>query len=100
MKIGLALFMLVLLAGIALGLGRDLYSSERGVVKGVVVDADPGGTGFKSQSAKPSRFKVRLPGGAIVDVATTNAHSVPNGGDIEVTELVTPWGQVWYKQRN
>jgi hypothetical protein len=100
MKIGLALFMLVLLAGIAFGLGRDFYSTERGVVKGVVVSADAGGTEFKSQSARPPRFKVRLADGAVVDVATTNAKSVPNGGEIDVTELVTPWGQVWYKQHN
>ena len=48
----------------------------------------------------PPRYTVRLPDGRMIDAATKTPRSVPVGGDITITEWVTPWGQVWYTQRD
>ena len=72
---------------------------EQGTLNGVVIDAYTGQSLPKWLPVTPPRYKVRLAGGRLVDVATTNAQSVAVGGEIAVTEWVTPWGQVWYTQR-
>ncbi len=99
MKTWVVLFLLVLALGVAWGLARDLFSRERGSLTGVVTDADLGRASPKWLPATPPRYKVRLADGRLVDVATTNAQSIAVGGEIAVTEWVTPWGQVWYTQR-
>lgn len=99
MKNWVILFLLLLAAGVALGLARDLFSREIAVHKGIVVAADPGGQDFKWPGQRAPRYKVRLASGEIVDVATTDAQRVPAGGDIDVVELAMPWGQIWYKDR-
>lgn len=100
MRMAIALFLLVLIVGIAFGISRDLFSRERGVLKGVVTDADTGKAIPKWLPATPPRYKVRLADGRVVDVAMTSAQSVAIGGAITITEWVTPWGQVWYTQRD
>jgi hypothetical protein len=97
--IKLVLFFAVLAIGIAFGVARDLYSFERSVVKGVVVDYNPGGTSPKSPGLTPASIKARLADGAIVTVATKEVTGPAAGSEIDITELVTPWGQIWYKQR-
>lgn len=99
MKAGVSLFLVLLLAGVAIGLARDLYSRERGTLQGVVVGADPGGTEYKSAITRTPRYKVRLADDRVVDVATRDARKFPVGSAIVICELVTPWGQVWYKTR-
>jgi hypothetical protein len=100
MKHWVALFLLLLIALTAWGLGRDLFSRQRSTLKGVVTSVDPGYALPKWFPATPPRYKVLLLDGQNVEVATTNASSVPIGGEIEITEWVTPWGQVWYTQRD
>jgi hypothetical protein len=100
MKPGVTPFLLLLAAGVAWGLGRDLFSRQRDTLKGIVTSVDPGYARPKWFPATPPRYKARLPDGRSIDVATTNASSVPIGGEIEITEWVTPWGQVWYTQRD
>jgi hypothetical protein len=102
MKTWIVLFLLVLALGVAWGLARDLLSRERGTLIGigVVTSAETGMTSPKWLPMTPPRYKVRLADGRLVDVATTNVQSVPAGGQITITEWVTPWGQVWYTQRD
>jgi len=100
MKTWVVLFLGLLAAGIAWGLARDLFSRERGVLSGTVVSVDLGSPIPKSFPASPPRFRVRLSDGQLVDVATDNPQSVPVGAAISITEWVTPWGQVWYTQRD
>lgn len=99
MKPWLIPFVLLLACGLVWGLARDLLSKERGRLDGVVTAVDPGNPLPKWLPATPPRFKVRLADGQIVDVATKDPASVAVGGKIAVTEWVTPWGQVWYTQR-
>ncbi len=100
MKTWVALFLILLAAGVAWGLARDILSRQRGSLSGTVVGVDPGNPAPKWFPPTPPRYKVRLPGGALIDVATKNPRSVPIGGGIFITEWVTPWGQVWYTQRD
>lgn len=82
------------------GLARDLYSTERGVVKGKVVEVVATSATVKSPPASPPHLKVQIAGGATVNVATTDTSGLAAGAEIDVTEMVMPWGQVWYKRRN
>jgi hypothetical protein len=100
MKPWIVLFLFVLAAGVAWGLARDLFSRENGVLSGTVVGVDLGNSFPKSLPPTPPRFKVRLTDGRIVDVATANPHSLSVGAAIAVTEWMTPWGEVWYTQRD
>ncbi len=100
MKLWIVLFLALLAAGIAWGLARDLFSRERGTLAGTVVSVDLGNATPKWFPATPPRFKVRLSDGRLVDVATRNPASISVGGEISITEWVTPWGQVWYTQRD
>ncbi len=100
MKTWIVLFFALLVAGIAWGIARDLFSRERATLSGTVVSVDFGNALPKWFPATPPRFKVRLADGRLVDVATRNPSSVAGGGEISITEWVTPWGQVWYTQRD
>jgi hypothetical protein len=100
MKTWVALFLILLAAGICWGLARDLLSRQRATLSGTVVSFAPGNAIPKWLSATPPRYKVRLPDGRLVDVATQDRRGLPVGGRISVTEWVTPWGQVWYTQPN
>jgi hypothetical protein len=100
MKTWIVLFLVLLAAGVAWGLGRDLFSRQRGMLVGVVTAVDPGNAIPKWFPSTPPRYTVRLPDGRIVDVAAKIPFSTPIGGDIAITEWVTPWGQVWYTQRD
>jgi hypothetical protein len=100
MKPWLLLFVLLLAAGLASGLGRDLFSTERSTLKGVVQSFEAGTALPKWLPATPPRYKVLLLDGQIVNVATTSGAPVPIGSEIDITEWVTPWGQVWYTQRH
>lgn len=100
MKTWIILFLVLLAAGVALGLARDLFSQQKRVLTGTVIGVDLGNSQPKWFPATPPRYTVRLSDGAIVDVATRNPHSVPVGGHIPITEWMTPWGQVWYTQRD
>ena len=81
----------------AFGIARDLYSSERTVLKGAVVSADAGGQAHKSSLIRAPNLKVRLEDGQTVDVSVTHTTGFAAGTAINVTEMVMPWGQVWYR---
>ncbi len=100
MKPWLVFFLTLLVAGIALGLARDLFSRQRGALSGTVIGVDLGNPLPKWFPATPPSYKVRLADDRLIDVATKTPHAVPLGGAISVTEWVTPWGQVWYTQRD
>ncbi len=100
MKIWLGLFLGLLIVGIAFGLARDLLSRERGVLSGVVIGVDLGNPTPKWLPATPPRFKVQLADGRVIEAATRTPHSIQIGSAISLTEWVTPWGQVWYTQRD
>ena len=93
----LAFFITALAIGVAFGVARDLYSRERGVIKGIVVGTETGSTSPKSPGLTPTQIKAKLANGSIVDVATKETRTIANGAEIEIRELVTPWGLVWYK---
>ncbi len=99
-KLKLTLFFALLAAAVALGIWRDLGSRERSVVRGIVIDSEPGGSSPKSPGITPAKIKARLPDGRTVDVATTSARSVTTGSEIEISERVTPWGVVWFKYKD
>jgi hypothetical protein len=100
MKTWVVIFLSLLAAGVAWGIARDLFSRQRGTMVGVVTAVDLGNAIPKWVPAAPPRYTVRLPDGRMIDAATKTPRSVPVGGDITITEWVTPWGQVWYTQRD
>jgi hypothetical protein len=93
----IALFLALLAAGIALGVARDLYSRERAHLTGDVIEVIPGGHGYKSYAVRTPMLKVRLADGRTVDVAITEPQRFKAGATVELSEMVMPWGQVWYK---
>ncbi len=98
MKTWVILFLLLLLMGVAFGLGRDLYSREVQVVRGTVVSYTPGSQPHKWPTATPPSYTVKLDDGRVVTVATADATGAPAGSPINVVELAAPWGQAWFKQ--
>lgn len=96
----IALFMALLVAGAMFGIARDLYSRERAVIKGTVVEIDAGGTANKSQSLRSPSLKVRLDSGSTVDVAITDVSGLTRGQEISVAEMLMPWGQVWHQLKS
>ena len=96
----LGLFILVLAVGVAFGVARDFYSRERGIVRGTVVETDTGSTSPKSPGLTPTKILAKLANGSVVDVATKSAKAFAPGSEIDIVELVTPWGLVWYKLKD
>jgi hypothetical protein len=72
MKTWVVLFLLLLLAGIAWGLARDIFSRERRALSGTVVAIDLGSAVPKWLTPTPPRLKVRLQDGTLIDVAAKN----------------------------
>ena len=93
----LGLFILVIAICVAFGVARDLYSRERGTVRGTVVEAETGSTSPKSPGLTPTKIRAKLANGEVVDVVTKETRAIAPGTEIEISERVTPWGQVWYK---
>lgn len=95
--LALIAFICVLLAGLAAGLARDLYSAERAVLKGVIVAVDAGGQAYKSPILRAPSLKVRLEDGRMVEASATQVTGIQIGQTVEVLEMAMPWGQLWYK---
>ena len=93
----IGLFLALLAVGVMFGVARDLYSRERGVVQGMVVDIDAGGAASKAQPLRGPCVKVKLTDGTIVDVAVTGTSGLTANQTVSLSEMIMPWGQVWYK---
>ncbi|WP_045837394.1 hypothetical protein [Hyphomicrobium sp. 99] len=100
MKTWVVLFLLLLAVGIAWGVARDLFSRPRGTIVGVVTAVDRGNALPKWYPPTSPRYTARLADGRLVTVAAKIPLNFPVGAAITLTELVTPWGQVWYRQRD
>ena len=100
MKTWVVLFLLLLAAGIAWGIARDLFSRPRGTVVGIVTAVDHGYPLPKWYPPTPPRYTARLPDGRLIQVAAKIPLNLTVGASITVTELMTPWGQIWYRQRD
>ncbi len=100
MKIWVVLFLLLLAVGIAFGVARDVLSRPQGTVLGIVTAIDLGHALPKSFPPTTPGYTVRLPDGQLVRVAAKIPLSLPVGASITLTELMTPWGQIWYRQRD
>lgn len=96
-SVAIGLFLALLAVGVMFGIARDLYSRERGIVKGTVVDIAAGGAASKAQPLRGPCVKVKLADGNIVDVAVTGTSGLNVNQTVNVSEMVMPWGQVWYK---
>ena len=99
-SVWIGLFLAFLAIGVMFGVARDLYSRERAVLKGTVTEIDAGGAANKSTQIRSPALKVRLDGGAIVDVAAKQTAGITSGQTVNVAEMVMPWGQVWYKLKS
>lgn len=95
--LALIAFICVLLAGLAAGLARDLYSAERAVVGGEIVEVNAGGQDYKSPAVRTANLKVRLTDGRTVTTSITEPQRFRPGATVALAEMVMPWGQVWYK---
>jgi hypothetical protein len=96
----IGLFLALLAVGVMFGIARDLYSRERAVVKGTIVEIDAGGAASKAQPLRGPLVKVKLADGNIVDVAVTGTSGLNINQSVNVSEMIMPWGQVWYKLKN
>jgi hypothetical protein len=98
--VAIGLFLLLLAVGVMFGLARDIYSRERSVQKGTVAESSPGGAANKALPLRGPSMKVRLENGSFVDVAVTQINGISIGQTVTVSEMVMPWGQVWYKLKD
>lgn len=94
--LAIALFLGLLVVGIAFGIARDLYSTQRAELSGEVIEVNAGGRDYKSPSSRSPTLKVRLSDGRVVDVSTTTTVGIQTGQTVSVLEMVMPWGQLWY----
>lgn len=95
-SLAITLFLGLLLVGIAFGVARDLYSTQRAALSGEVIEVNAGGRDYKSPSMRSPSLKVRLTDGRVVDVSTTTTAGIRAGQTVSVLEMVMPWGQLWY----
>jgi hypothetical protein len=93
----IALFLALLAVGIAFGVARDLYSSERRILSGEVIAVKSLRQDFKSTLMQPPQLEVKLENGEVVDVATASTAGLSPGSKVSVSEMVMPWGQLWYR---
>lgn len=96
----IGLFLLLLAAAAAFGVARDLYSSEQRTLAGEIVEIKPIRQDFKATLIQPPRLKVKLEDGQTVDVATASIDGLATGAPITISEMATPWGQIWYRVKN
>ncbi len=93
----IVLFLALLTVAVMFGVARDIYSRERSVIKGTVTQTNPGGAANKALPLRSPAIQVRLETGAVIDVAVTQTSGFAAGQSVNVSEMVMPWGQVWYK---
>jgi hypothetical protein len=96
-SLAIALFLALLAVGAVFGLARDLYSRQRATLSGVVVNVEDMRQTVKSATMNTPSIKARLDDGTLINVAAKQTRGIKNGDTIDVTEMVMPWGQVWYK---
>lgn len=92
------LLVCVLVAGLMYGVARDLYSHERAVLNGTIasITAATGG-GHKSTPPSAASFEAALDDGRTVHVITPDVSGLAKDSRVTISEMATPWGQVWYK---
>lgn len=93
----IGIFLGLLAVALAFGIARDLYSSERRVVTGEIIEIKPLRQDFKATLIRPPQLKVRLDDGTVVDAGTSSVAGLSLGAKISVSEMVMPWGQIWYR---
>lgn len=95
--VAFVLFIGVLIAGLIYGVARDLYSHERAVLKGTIAAVNVGTGGHKSTPVTASSLDVALDDGRTVHVMEPRVAGLASGSAVTISEMSTPWGQVWYK---
>lgn len=94
------LFVCVLVAGLMYGVARDLYSHERAVLNGTIASVtDATGGGHKSTPPTAASFEATLDDGRTVHVMATDVSGLALGGAVTISQMATPWGQLWYKRK-
>jgi hypothetical protein len=96
-KLAILLFLMLLIAGVAYGLMHDFGSRPRGIVRAIIVQADGAIFPHKAPSPTPLKLTAQLDDGKRVAVRTSQSKLPSLGSDVELTEMVSPWGQVWYQ---
>lgn len=92
------LFVCVLIGGLMYGVARDLYSQERAVLNGTILRiTDATGGGHKSTPPTAASFEATLQDGRTVHVMSPSVSGLATGGAVTISEMATPWGQLWYK---
>lgn len=94
------LFIGVLAAGLMYGVARDLYSHERAVLRGTIATVNVGTSGHKTTPVTASSLDVTLDDGRTVHVMEPLVAGLATGNAVTISEMATPWGQVWYKLKN
>ncbi|PPC98774.1 MAG: hypothetical protein CTY31_12165 [Hyphomicrobium sp.] len=96
-KLAVLLFLILLIAGVAYGLMHDFGSRPRGIVRAIIVQADSAKYPYKAPSPTPLKLTAQLVDGTHVLVRTSHSKLPSLGSDVELTEMVSPWGQIWYQ---
>ena len=85
------------IAAIFYAVARDSLSSERAVLTGVIASLTDATGGHKTTPPTASSFEATLDDGRTVHVMAPNLGSLAKGGRVTISEMATPWGQLWYK---
>jgi hypothetical protein len=93
----IAVFLTLLAAGLALGIGRDFYSRESAELSGEVLEVIRGDEDYKSHGVRTPRLQVRLADGRTIYVAITEPERFKAGDSVPLSQMAAPWGAVWYK---
>lgn len=91
------LFLLAVAGAIALTFARDLTSRERRRLAATVV-AYHAQSGNESRTIPiPGDIEVRLADGRTLRLSLREDRQVKPGSEATVTEMVAPWGAIWYR---
>ena len=98
--IAFAIFLALLIAGLFYGVARDHYSREQAVMEGSVTSITASTGGHKTTPPTASSLEVTLKDGRTVHVLAPLVAGLAAGSAVTISEMATPWGQVWYKLKN
>lgn len=90
-------FLLATATLIVLTLSRDLTSRERRSFEAAVEEYFPQSGNESRTLPIPGDVSVRLPGGTLQRLSLHTDHEVKPGTMVRVSEMVAPWGAVWYR---
>ena len=87
------------ITAIVYAVARDALSYERAVYSGKVTVVTDATGGHKTTPPTASSFEATLDDGRTVHVIAPDVSGLAKDSPVTISEMATPWGQIWYKRK-